>query len=88
MKELNVKQRLDNLRKIFAEDEENQQVSNIQKNWEEKDRGIKAATTRSMPQHTKNLFRSSMMNKKFNDDQPVGNEVQEDLHTFLVKKIK
>ena len=33
--ELNIKQRLDDLKKLFEEDEENEQVRKIQEHWEQ-----------------------------------------------------
>jgi hypothetical protein len=70
---MTVKDRLETLRKIFAEDEMNQQVTRIQQAWEQQDSQLAANS----------LFRPGPANHE-----PFVDNGQEDLHTFLVKKIK
>lgn len=81
LKELNVKERLENLRKLFEEDEENEQVRRIQQQWERQDEVAKTTVEDFKP---KSLFRQSL--KKRYEEAPA--DEKQDLHAFLLTKIK
>lgn len=77
---LDIKQRLENLKKLFIEDEENQATREVQQQWSKRDAKPPKKTFNEQP---KSLFRQSVA-AKFTTEQ----ETNEDRQTFLVKKIK
>lgn len=76
-----MKQRLENLKRLFEEDEENEHVRMIQEQWERQDHATRSHQEDFKP---KSLFRQSL--KKRYEEAPPAEEQR--LHSFLLSKIK